>query len=459
VFKRNLSLLLVFLLTSCSAIERNFNVDTSRYTKSSLGAAAGAAIGATAGTIIGSTSGDAGKGFLLGGGLGALSGAVIGTEMDSREERAYARSTINRQNSDIQNQNQRLNTIRNNSFDGGYGSGSYGNGSYDNGNYGNGNYGNGNYGGANYNSGQGASISGGDFDASGQFVIPSYNTPSASYSGASANRTYAAARQIQSSYIVESDLGSTPSLPQGNTTNRIVSSAPVITAPIAVAPKIRTAKKARASLKPNTKTYYNNIASRKASASKIKSFSNSNIPLAKTLPVTQVEKVNSIPLAQTFPIDKPSTQVLNSAKSLVSKASGAVASTAVSGSGIINAAAIPLAKVLPATTAPIATTASGIRSGASQLAKSVSGDGCSDAEGEAGRARAAATDTDKIFYYRRALRLCKSKPDFHIEIGKVYASIGRKEEAEFEFSKALEIDPNNSEAQDELTILMLDGVN
>ena len=245
-------------------------------------------------------------------------------------------------------------------------------------------------------------------------------------------------------------------MPQENiTTSRIISSAPV-----AIAPKVRTAKKARARLKTNSKTYYNNIASRKASSSKVKSFStNSNIPLAKTLPVTQVEKVNAIPLAKTFPIDKPATKVFNSAKSLVSKTSSAVAGTAVASTGLVNAAAIPLAKVLPATTAPIATTASAVRSSATQLAKSVSGGSCSDAEGEASRARTASTDTDKIFYYRRALRLCKSKPDFHIEIGKVYASIGRKEEAEFEFSKALEIDPNNSEAQDELTILMLDGVN
>ena len=113
--KRDILLfLLAFLLTSCSAIERNFNFDSSRYTKSSLGAAAGAAIGATAGTVIGSTSGDAGKGFLLGGGLGALSGAVIGKEMDSREERAYARGALKNQNY----QNQRLNTIRDNSYDG-----------------------------------------------------------------------------------------------------------------------------------------------------------------------------------------------------------------------------------------------------------------------------------------------------------------------------------------------------
>jgi tetratricopeptide (TPR) repeat protein len=85
------------------------------------------------------------------------------------------------------------------------------------------------------------------------------------------------------------------------------------------------------------------------------------------------------------------------------------------------------------------------------------GSTCEDADREAKRARTAASDTDKLFYYRRALRLCKTKPEYHIEIGRVYSSIGRREEAEFEFSRALEIDPDNREAQDELTMLMLDN--
>ena len=82
---------------------------------------------------------------------------------------------------------------------------------------------------------------------------------------------------------------------------------------------------------------------------------------------------------------------------------------------------------------------------------------CGDAENEVVRARSAASDTDKLFYYRRALRLCKSKPEYHVEIGRVYNSIGRKDEAEFEFSRALEIDPEHRDAQDELTMLMLNN--
>ena len=432
--KLNLSLLLVFLLTSCSALERNFNFDSNRYTKSSLGAAAGAAIGATAGTIIGSTSGDAGQGFLLGGGIGALSGAVIGTDMDRTEELAYSRNTINRQN----NQNNRLNTIRGNSFDGAFNGNSQG--SNFNGNYNNGlNSGSINTGTISSSSYTSGAING-SFDSSGRFIIPEQNRPSAGYSSGAVNRTYAAARQTQPSYIVESNIGNAPNLPStvysgASTTTQVYEDrAPVVTsAPIIKAPKAKPIRRAR--LKPRAYT------APVSSAPKV--VANKTIPLAKTTPFIKTAKVKDIPLAKTFPIDKPITQVIPSA----SIANATQVSKAIPNAKVISSTTISQ----PAITSPV------VSSTTKTVGKAVAN--CSDAEAEATRARTAATDTDKIFYYRRALRLCNTKPNFHIEIGKVYSSIGRKEEAELEFSKALEIDPNNSEAQDELTILMLDGVN
>ena len=158
--------------------------------------------------------------------------------------------------------------------------------------------------------------------------------------------------------------------------------------------------------------------------------------------------------------DSGNTIVNNTA----SLGSAVVGSTASLGSAVVGSTAALGNAVVGSTTAVGSGIASQVKkvispSTASTTTVGKAVTGCSDAEAEATRARTAATDTDKIFYYRRALRLCKSQPNYHIEIGKVYASIGRKEEAESEFSKALEIDPNNSEAQDELTILMLDGVN
>ncbi len=81
------------------------------------------------------------------------------------------------------------------------------------------------------------------------------------------------------------------------------------------------------------------------------------------------------------------------------------------------------------------------------------GSKCMLAETEAERARNAASDADKLFYYRRAIQLCPSAAVYHIEIGRVYIDIGRQEDAEFEFRRALDLDPDNRQAQDQLTLL------
>ena len=72
---------------------------------------------------------------------------------------------------------------------------------------------------------------------------------------------------------------------------------------------------------------------------------------------------------------------------------------------------------------------------------------CANAELEAERARAATTQADKLFYLRRASRLCPSFAGYHIEIGQVYAALGRKDDARFSYNKALEIEPDNGEAK------------
>jgi predicted Zn-dependent protease len=82
---------------------------------------------------------------------------------------------------------------------------------------------------------------------------------------------------------------------------------------------------------------------------------------------------------------------------------------------------------------------------------------CIEGETEAERARNASSEADKVFYYRRALRLCPKEPVYRIEMGRVYVEIGKAEEARFEFTKALELDPENEIAQDELSMLMIDS--
>ena len=71
---------------------------------------------------------------------------------------------------------------------------------------------------------------------------------------------------------------------------------------------------------------------------------------------------------------------------------------------------------------------------------------CLEAENEAERAREATSDADKLFYYRRALRLCGESSNYHFETARAYLAIGRREDAAFEFRQALDLDPNNKAA-------------
>lgn len=85
----------------------------------------------------------------------------------------------------------------------------------------------------------------------------------------------------------------------------------------------------------------------------------------------------------------------------------------------------------------------------SSTAKAVGEEGgdCGKAEGEAVRARASVSEADQLFYFRRALRLCPKSTQYHLEIGKIYSTLGRKEDAEFEFRQVLDLDPKNQEAK------------
>ena len=53
---------------------------------------------------------------------------------------------------------------------------------------------------------------------------------------------------------------------------------------------------------------------------------------------------------------------------------------------------------------------------------------------------------DKLFHYRRALRLCPSNPSYHNGLGEIYVSLNRMDDAEYEFREALKLDPNYSPA-------------
>jgi tetratricopeptide (TPR) repeat protein len=80
-------------------------------------------------------------------------------------------------------------------------------------------------------------------------------------------------------------------------------------------------------------------------------------------------------------------------------------------------------------------------------------DRCSDAAKEAEKARLSPSKSNKLFYFRRAMRLCPDAPEFHLEVGYLYAALGRNDDARIEFDRVVELDPENVEAREQLSLL------
>ncbi len=61
---------------------------------------------------------------------------------------------------------------------------------------------------------------------------------------------------------------------------------------------------------------------------------------------------------------------------------------------------------------------------------------CAQAGAEAQKGTAAADSADKLYHFRRAIRLCPGKADFHKMLADTYTSMGRRLDAEFEMGEA-----------------------
>ena len=85
------------------------------------------------------------------------------------------------------------------------------------------------------------------------------------------------------------------------------------------------------------------------------------------------------------------------------------------------------------------------------------GNVCSKGQSEYDRAQNSVSDSDKVFYLRRTILSCPKSANIRVELGKVYGRLGLKEDARKELNAALELDPGNEAAQDELSIMMLDA--
>jgi tetratricopeptide (TPR) repeat protein len=75
---------------------------------------------------------------------------------------------------------------------------------------------------------------------------------------------------------------------------------------------------------------------------------------------------------------------------------------------------------------------------------------CQRAEEEVTKAGASKEVADKLFHYRRALRLCPGNAEYHLGLGNVYKSLNRTADAEFEYREALRINPSMTVARESL---------
>lgn len=82
----------------------------------------------------------------------------------------------------------------------------------------------------------------------------------------------------------------------------------------------------------------------------------------------------------------------------------------------------------------------------SQKSENTGGGQCGTADQEYRKGQSATESADRLFHIRRAIRLCPSSPKYHNELGKLYQSMKRSKDAEYEFRQALNIDPNFEEA-------------
>lgn len=78
-------------------------------------------------------------------------------------------------------------------------------------------------------------------------------------------------------------------------------------------------------------------------------------------------------------------------------------------------------------------------------------DECKEAKKEYDSALKADEVSDKLYHYRRALRLCPQHAGYHTGLGKIYLSLNRYEDARYEFKEALKIDPDFNPAKEQMS--------
>lgn len=75
---------------------------------------------------------------------------------------------------------------------------------------------------------------------------------------------------------------------------------------------------------------------------------------------------------------------------------------------------------------------------------------CKQAETEFTQAQSMNEPPERLFHIRRALRLCPDVATYHVGLGDVYLSLGRRDDAKYEYSEALRLNPEASDIRAKL---------
>ncbi|MDD2941390.1 MAG: hypothetical protein PHC51_00340 [bacterium] len=406
-------LILLVLTTGCNKVWVNGpSLPETEMSSTGMGAAAGAVIGAGVGTIIGSTSGHAGEGLVIGSIAGAAAGGAIGRGLEGQQETQLqdTREALTRQDQVIRTQRQEIEGLRQ-QFD----------------------------------------------DQFSRNNRPSSYSGSAyslnNYSGNPQARAYN--EQPVSSSVVNSYADrSSGSVPFGSngagasfTQPRVAAVAPVLTAPRSVSFPPVTAK-ARLS-EPVVEVPVTDM--------KVSNGGKAKQPLFQPKQVVNKEVSQVAAIAPKVPVVAPLATSSEAVKPRVESVSSAVSSSipsvkpvgfgsAVTSKSVENSAPRTIPTFKTETPAPVPNVEAA-KPAMETVETAIKDPGCVKADEEAGRANRATSAADKLFYYRRALRFCPSNASYHVEIGRVYQSIGREDDAEFEFQQAVNLDSGNAEAK------------
>lgn len=393
-----------------------------------MGAAAGAVLGAGVGTIIGSTSGHAGEGLVIGSIAGAAAGGAIGRGLEGQQESELqdTREALTRQDQVIRTQRQEIEGLRrqfDDQFSRNNRPSSYSGAAYSLNNY---------SGNPQAQAYQADEYRAGEYN--GQPVNSAansyaYRAPAAAYSGNTA------ANSIRS--------------------NNAVARPQVAAVAPALAPRAVSFPPAAAKARLSEPGASNSLPVNSVSEVKPKQqlFQPKQVVAPVVTPAITPVKPIQLKTPAVAPLAKVTEPEMAQGDSVSTAASRSI--PAVKPIGFGSSVASQTAESSAPRTIPTFKTESPAPVPTVEAAKpametvdaAVKDPGCVKAEDEAGRANRATSAADKLFYFRRALRFCPSNSSYHVEIGRVYQSIGREDDAEFEFQQAVNLDGGNAEAK------------